>query len=49
MDENICTKCRHCLNCLCGDYCGDDFEDCLIKQIPEKGITQLIFRKAKEE
>lgn len=27
MEPEICCKCRHCLSC----FCGDEFDDCYIK------------------
>lgn len=28
MDKDICTVCRHCLSCMC----GEEFEDCKLKE-----------------
>lgn len=47
MEKETCENCRHCLNCLCGDYCGDDFEDCLIKRRREIKKNKELWKKKK--
>ena len=46
MKKEICEKCKHCLSCMC----GDEFEDCFIKNSElTYTITYIIIEQNKEE
>lgn len=36
--EEICSQCRHCLSC----FCGDEFEDCKLKNMPEEHSAEYV-------
>ena len=44
MKREICTKCKHCLSCMC----GDEFEDCYIKNPNLKRTITTIVIKNKD-
>ena len=42
MKREICEKCKHCLSCMC----GDEFEDCYIKNPNlKRTITTIVIKK----
>ena len=42
MKKEICEKCRHCLSCMC----GDEFEDCHIKNPNlKRTITHIVIKR----
>ena len=41
MKQEICTECKHCLSCMC----GDEFEDCFIKNPNlKRTITTIVIK-----
>jgi len=41
MKREICEKCKHCLSC----FCGDEFEDCYIKNPNlKRTITTIVIK-----
>ena len=38
MKEEICSQCRHCISC----FCGDEFDDCKLKNMPEEPPTEYV-------
>ena len=41
MKREICEKCKHCLSCMC----GDEFEDCYIKNPNlKRTITTIVIK-----
>lgn len=46
MKQEICAKCKHCLSCMC----GDEFEDCFIKNPNlKRTITTIVIRGQKRK
>ena len=42
MKKEICAKCKHCLSCMC----GDEFEDCFIKNPNlKRTITHIVIKE----
>lgn len=42
MVQEICEKCRHCLSCLC----GDEFDDCYIKNPKlKREFSHIVIKK----